>query len=94
MLAPAGTTWVGEWEKNLNRDGWSRSLLWREFSDSGMSVEIDGRQQCDGTVEREISAYLDDAPKFTSATARRLAALLIEAADQLDRWEHEGSSAH
>ena len=53
-----------------------------------------GRQQCDGTVEREISAYLDDAPKFTSATARRLAALLIEAADQLDRWEHEGTSAH
>jgi hypothetical protein len=83
--APADATSVGRWEKDLKLGGWSRTLVWREFRDWEMSVDIDGRQQCDGTVERAISAYLDECPKFTSAEARRLAALLVEAADELDR---------
>jgi hypothetical protein len=28
---PAGISSVGGWEKNLKRDGWSRSVEWRKF---------------------------------------------------------------
>ncbi|GJN99242.1 hypothetical protein NJB18091_29400 [Mycobacterium marinum] len=52
-----------------------------------MYVDIDGVQQCDGTVSRHISASLDDEPKFTTAQARKLAAMLVEAADALDAMD-------
>jgi hypothetical protein len=82
--APAGTTWIGDWEKNLKRDGWSRSLVWRKFGDS--NVHIDGTQQCDGTYTCEISLYAaaDDQTNLDAASARRLAAVLLDAADELD----------
>jgi hypothetical protein len=70
--------------QNLKRGGWSRALVWCEFRDWELCVDIDGRQHCDGTVERDISVYGDDLT-LTSAGARRLAALLVEAADELDR---------
>ena len=86
VRAPADATWVGAWERNLRLDGWSRGLVWREFRGPGMCVAIDGGQQCDGTVVRGISVYLnDDDLGFTSVEARRLAALLVAAADELDR---------
>ncbi|BBX59773.1 hypothetical protein TM48_03961 [Mycobacterium shottsii] len=81
---PADATWVGKWEKNLKRDGYSRLLVWRESREPSMAVDIDGDQQCDGTVTRYISAYLGDEPKFSSSQARKLAAMLVEAADALD----------
>lgn len=87
LAAPGDARWVGLWEKHIQL-GWSRSLVWREWgpvSDADLYVAIDGRQQCDGTVVRGISPYVDDASHLTSAQARRLAALLIEAADELDR---------
>jgi hypothetical protein len=52
-----------------------------------LCVDIDGRQHCDGTVVREISVYLGDGLTLTSAGARRLAALCIEAAAELDRLQ-------
>jgi hypothetical protein len=85
---PAGASSVGHWEKNLKRDGWSRSLLWRKFRDSdmGLHIDIDGSQQCDGSYTCEISLYgLEDDINLTSAGARRLMVLLAEAADELDR---------
>jgi hypothetical protein len=57
LPAPPGATWAGSWEKNLTRDGWSRSLIWVEFGDD---LCIDGRQQCDGTVERRIALNAAD----------------------------------
>ncbi len=88
VAAPADATSVGRWEKNLDEGGgWSRALLWREFRDREVCVDIDGRQHCDGTVERAISVYADDSLTLTSAGARRFAALLIEGADELDRLQ-------
>ena len=83
--APADVTFVGEWEQDLKLGGWSRGLVWRASVDATMCVDIDGRQHCDGTVERGISVYLNEGAQFTSAEARRLATLLVEAADELDR---------
>ena len=66
--APAGANWVGKWEKNLG-EGWSRSLVWREFRAADMCVAVDGNQQCDGTVERQVSVYLDGDPKLAAGPA-------------------------
>jgi hypothetical protein len=84
--APADANWVGKWEKNRG-EGWSRSLVWRGFRAPEMCVAIDGNQQCDGTVERQISVYLNDDPKLDAGPARRLAALLVDAAAELDRLQ-------
>jgi hypothetical protein len=46
-------------------------------------VDIFGVQFEDGRIERNITAQVDDEP-MTAADARRLAAALIEAADELD----------
>lgn len=73
------------WEKNLQRDGWSRSVLWKSFGDDTIGVDVDGRQECDGSFTRDISVYaLADGASLTSADARRLAELLIAAADEID----------
>jgi hypothetical protein len=77
--APADATWVGQWEQHVDL-GWSRSLVWREYR----GVAIDGGQRCDGTVVRGISVYVE-GEMFTSAEARQFAALLVAAADELDR---------
>ena len=85
VAAPADANWVGRWGQNLDGRGWSRSLVWREFRAPEMCVAVDGVQHCDGTVERQVSVYVNDGPKLAAGPARRLAALLVEAADELDR---------
>ena len=82
--APPDITFIGEWEQDLKLGGWSRAVVWRASVDATMGVDIDGRQHCDGTVERGISLYVGEGAQLTSAGARRLAALLVEAADELD----------
>jgi hypothetical protein len=80
-----------DWEPNT-ADGYSRSLEWLHLSDDGIDVHIDGRQQADGNFTREISAYgPDDEIKLTADAARRMAAMLTEAADSLDRLTYKPS---
>jgi hypothetical protein len=101
--APAGAS-VGEWEHNT-AGGWSRSLVWASFGEpGGISVDIDGRQECDGTYTRRISVWgVEYGGELTSARARGVAAMLIEAADEMDGWvaamrdqktRHERTTAH
>lgn len=82
--APADANWVGKWEKNLEGHGWSRSLVWHEFRAADVCVAVDGVQNCDGAVERQVSVHLNDDPKLAAGPARRLAALLVDAAAELD----------
>jgi hypothetical protein len=94
--AGASTDWAG-WGKNLQGDGYSRSLLWRSYeggmadlrlADSSISVDIDGRQQCDGSFTRHISLWgVDEGGALTSDQARAVAALLTHAADELERLD-------
>lgn len=93
--APAAAARVGRWEKNLKRDGWSRSVVWRSYSggaadlrlaESHISVEVDGHQQCDGSFTRHVSLWgVDEGRELSSDQARAVAALLVHAADELDR---------
>jgi hypothetical protein len=54
--ASVGARWrLGD---NVQCDGYSRSLVWRRPSGPGrMAVNIDGRQQNDGSFTRHISLW-------------------------------------
>ncbi len=78
---PFGATDLSGWERNVQRDGWSRTLVWRTWDSGEMIVDIADRQESDGTYTRQIT--LEDGADFTSTGARQLAAALIEAADEL-----------
>jgi hypothetical protein len=82
---PSGATDLSGWEKNLQRDGWSRTLVWRTWDSGELVVDIAGRQESDGTYTRQIT--LEDGVDFTSTCARQVAAALIEAADEIDRLQ-------
>lgn len=82
--APPGSVSVDKWMDHSDF-GLARGVVWREFSEGGLSVDIDGWQKCDGTAVPEISLYLDEGQKLTSSQARSLAVLLVRAADELDR---------
>lgn len=97
VALPAGArTDSAGWGKNLQRDGYSRSLVWRSYeggmadlrlAGSQISVDIDGRQQCDGSFTRAISLWglEEGGGELSSDQARAVAALLVHAADELDR---------
>jgi hypothetical protein len=67
----------------------------REFSGSarliaGVTVYIDGEQSLDGSVKRVVTVGVSDlregpGGELSGEQARQLAALLVEAADELDR---------
>lgn len=67
----------GQWSREF--DGTGRDPL-REFE-----VSIAGRQYCDGTTERYAKVYGSEKQRFTSGDLRVAAAVLIAAADELDR---------
>jgi len=85
--APPGAR-AGDWEQNLQYDGFSRALTWCSYgSRRGASVDVDGRQESDGGVfTRHVSIWgIAEGEAMSSVDARRLAALLITAADEMDR---------
>jgi len=57
----------------------------RAGSDS--TVYVEGVQRSDGTVQWSLCVLADDREPFTAGQARRFAAMIIEAADELDRLE-------
>ena len=73
----AGEEWSGD------RQG--RMFVVATHTVDGVTVEIVGIQFSDGTVERHILTSGDGLEQMTAAQARQLAALLVEAADELDR---------
>jgi hypothetical protein len=85
-LPPGATTDFEGWGKDLQRGGWRRSLLWNSYGDTAdVNVDISGWQQCDGSFTRHIGLWgIDEGGELTSAQARRIAAMLLEAADALE----------
>jgi hypothetical protein len=47
-------------------------------------VYVDGVQRTDGTVEWSVYVLADDRKPFTAEQARQFAAMIIEAANELD----------
>jgi hypothetical protein len=87
---PAGASTDSEgWGKDLKLGGYRRSLLWRSDGEPGeVSVDIDGWQRLDGSFTRHISLWgADEGGALTSTQARRIAAMLLDAADELERLD-------
>jgi hypothetical protein len=87
-LPPGASTDSWGWEQNLQQPGYSRSLTWASYGPAdGISVDIDGRQESDGSFTRNISVWgLPEGEGMSSAQALALAAMLINASEELDRW--------
>ena len=87
MPVPAGAEQVEHWEDD-GTGTWTRRLavstrtVDRAGSDS--TVYVEGVQRSDGTVQWSLFVLADDRQPFTSAQARRFAAMILEAADELD----------
>lgn len=85
---PAGATTDGSgWARN-NEGRWQRPVEWAAFPAAAPAVEVsvDGWQSTDGTYSRDISLYAEDCD-LSAEQARALAAVLLAAADELDRLD-------
>ena len=87
---PAVATAVYHCGERTDGRGWSREFVGTVRAVAGVTVSVVGTQFADGTVERTLNVYVDDLPEGSGGVldtdrARRLAGLLIEAADELDR---------
>jgi hypothetical protein len=80
---PAGAS-ADDWCDLTDIDGdMARALAWSRHDTDKVGVAVDGWQCADGTVVRGVSLY-DTEKELTAADARRLAAALLNAADELD----------
>jgi hypothetical protein len=90
LAPPARATWVGEWD-NIGED--FRAFdgpEWRvkHTTDHGrradIMVSVIGLQYADGHALREVLIDCSDTPIITPAEARKLARVLIAAADSAE----------
>jgi hypothetical protein len=79
----ADATRVFHWE--ADGDEWTRHFDGTEHAAGSANVYIAGWQSPDGSAERRVSVGQGDADELTADAARQLAALLVEAANELDR---------
>lgn len=92
QVPPGVTVKAGDgWERNLDYPNisYSRALVWRDDIETGIEgvgLDISGRQATDGSFTRHINVYAD-YPQLTADDARRFAAALTAAADELDRLQ-------
>jgi len=85
---PAGAQQVGHWEDD-GTGCWTRRLAASvrsvERTGADCAVYVDGVQASDGTVQWSLFVVADDREPFTGVQARRFAAMILQAADELDR---------
>jgi hypothetical protein len=83
LPVPAGAAHVYDWDKGGTRyfTGTSRRVVERGDRGRDTIVAIDGTQFSDGQIERVISV---DGENLTVEQARRFAAALTAAADEMD----------
>lgn len=90
VALPAGVQVSTDWYQ-YHELGISRSVCGRDrglTGRSGFIVATSGIQDRDGTIrDRTCTVYLPGNDELTSREARELAALLVQAADELDRWQ-------
>ena len=89
---PEGATQVYGCGERTDGRGWSREFTGTVRRVGDVSVYIEGAQYADGTVERRLAIAVDDLPDspggvLNTDQAHQLAALLSEAADELDRLD-------
>jgi hypothetical protein len=83
LPVPAGAV-ADDWCDLPDSDGdMARPLTWSRHDTDKIGVAVDGWQSTDGTVTRSVSLY-DTDDELDARDARRLAAALLNAADELD----------
>lgn len=83
VAPPADDGTYYPWE-HIGDGRWTRFFTGTEREVGETTVRITGMQYADGTITRTITAHCEDVD---AATARLLAAALIEAADELERLQ-------
>ncbi len=85
---PAGSTAPGHWEAD-HAGIWTRTVEFSRRSEdrpgSDSTVYVDGVQASDGTVQWSLFVLADDRAPFSVDQARRFAAMIVTAADELER---------
>jgi hypothetical protein len=85
LPVPAGAT-ADDWcDLPAVDGGMARALTCSGHDPDKGGSAVDGWQNTDGRVDRGISLYDAQDKELTAADARRLAAALLNAADELDR---------
>lgn len=83
---PAGAEQVKHWEHDDGTGAWSRRVVGRcrAMDGSDTAVLLDGIQHPDGTVVWSCYVHADERRVWPAVQLRQWAAMLIEAADELD----------
>ena len=90
LPVPPGAT-ADDWcELTTDTSDLIRFLTWSKHDTDKIGVAVDGQQFSDGRVERQVMMYDSDMP-LTAEDARKLAAALLEAAEELDRLDEDGT---
>ncbi len=85
LPVPSGAE-ADDWMDLTDIDGaQARTLTWSHHDTDKIGVAVDGWQYADGRVTPCVSLYDADGKELSAANARRLAAVLMDAADELDR---------
>lgn len=82
VARPVGATYVWHWEQD-DSGRWAREFEGTARKVAGFDVSIDGRQYADGSVVRTIGVQGDNRAELDPDGARRFAAELLSAADEV-----------
>ena len=83
--APAAAVRVYHWQLHTDH-GWRRAFEGRDWNLSGASVWIEGHQYVDCSATAQVFIETDSTVEpLNGDAARRLAAVLCEAAEEVDR---------
>lgn len=84
VVPPAGAVRTFDWQRNSN---WFRDFEGTSRRRGLARVQIAGRQQADGSTRRWITVHTRHLDALDPASARELAALLMEAADEMEQLD-------
>ena len=84
IAAPADAQHVEDWVDWNDTGDFERYIRGTRRAVTGVEIRIAGFQQADGTVARHASVWATDA-QLDAAALRQLAALALDAADELDQ---------
>jgi hypothetical protein len=86
IAAPADADHVEDWVDWNDTGEYERYMRGTRRTVAGVEIRIVGWQQADGTVTRHASVWATDT-QLDAAALRQLAALALDTADELDRFE-------
>lgn len=84
IATPADAEHIGPWVDETGTGTWGRYVRGARRAIAGVDVVIAGWQSADGTVARKAHVSANDA-ELDAAGLRKLAAAVLDAADELDQ---------